>query len=1007
MSKNSDEIILGIDLGTDFSVCGACVNGNPEIIPNECGLSLSPSIVLFEDEMTSVAGSTAEVYSLRFRDSTISEMKRVIGLKYDEISDSKKKFFPLGLKKDEEGKVKILVNFTNNFRKKLKRTTALNPNKNDEKKIQEDTRNLKGILEEGNCNLDTKKELKEFYPENICAQILKSFKENAESYYDKHIKKAIITVPADFSNEQRECTQQAGEKAGLEVIQLINEPTAAALAYIYHYKNDFNKEKKLLVFDMGAGTCDITTLKTSFIDGKIIIKILSTAGDQNLGGHDFDNLLMKKFLNINNFNDDDLKKEENSLLKFRLKRVIEKAKKLLSTQDKVKIHLEKFINLSFEKDLELTRSNFEDICKDLFEKCKNLIIKCVNESGLKSDDFDDVILVGGSSKIPKNKAILKEIFKKSKIHDEIDPDTIVALGAAILGGKQLNEKLNKENREFTIEDVVSKSLGIEVNPDKKFSVLIPKNSTIPIEESRKFETNHDNQTEILIRVFEGEEKTVDKNKKLGEFNLINLPEKPKGEVKIDVFFKINVNGILEVTAKECEKENNYNEIRIVNHKEISSKMQINQNVNNYDSLLSKTLISYNKEISSAKEEEKFNLYLKLINEIHSKFNEKYLNSIKNDPKKIENFVLQIQILFVQYSLMFSYKKLNKDDEIIKNIKNHIFKYLKFIIENDDISLLNISEIIENLITNDYIYNFSTLFISQKYFELGEKTIKEFDSIKGEESEDYEEKHQKIRLAIFYLNEGKNRLNYQTVIETMSNISKEIKSYYDNLKKKFEIYLIKCDIKENITYCYKLFAYVKNIQIAVTEKMKGANQWNFTAYDTYLREQKILHQNNDEYFFEKDYEDLLKIYYAKRIINNLFKEFNCISDEEYKKTENEFKNKIDDLKKNSKIKSLSNMEIQDDIYEIQNQFVICKEKYKEDYYKFFEFVFNKYNYNNLSEKKIKEYLSNYKSLEDKSNWIDEIKLIYSHNNYIKDLKKNQIATKIEGYLNKIQNLYRKR
>ena len=706
MLKNSDEIILGIDLGTDFSVCGVYINGHPEIIPNEYGLSMTPSVVLFEDEMKSVAGSRAKGYSLRFRDSIISEMKRVIGLKYDEVSERVKKYFPLGLDKDEEGKVKILVNFTNNFKRKLKneKQISINPNKINSETLYDNAFIIKDILNDGNCNLETKKELKGFYPENICAQILKTFKECAQKYYNKYINKAIITVPADFSNEQRECTKKAGELAGLEVIQLFNEPTAAALAYIYNYKDYFNEEKKLLVFDMGAGTCDITTLKTSYYDGKIIIKILSTSGDQNLGGKDFDNLLIEKFLEINNFNVDDLKLSKNHLLHYRLKVVTEKAKKLLSTQDKIIIHLEKFINLYFE-DLILTRNEFEDLCKDLFEKSKNLIIKCVKESGLKTDDFDDIILVGGSSRIPKIKNILKEIFEKSEIHDEIDPDTIVALGAAILaGGKQINE--NEElNREFIIEDVVSKSLGIEVRPNKKFKPLIPKNSTIPFEECELFTTSTDNQKTILIRVYEGEEKTVDKNRKLGEFKLMNLPPKPKGQVKINVNFKINENGILEIKANEYNKENNYNEIRIINHKEISNKMQINQQVICFDSLLSDKLIFYNKKIINAKKEEKFNLYLKLINEIHSIFNQDYLNSIKNDSKKIDNFVLQIQYLFVQYSLMFSYKELNNDNEIIKDIKIHLFKYIKFIIDNVDISFLNISELIEDFTTNKYIKKF--------------------------------------------------------------------------------------------------------------------------------------------------------------------------------------------------------------------------------------------------------------------------------------------------------------
>ena len=299
MKKNSEELILGIDLGTDISVCGVYRNGKPEIIPNDYGLSLTPSVVLFADEMTCVAGNLAIGYSLRFQDSIISEMKRVIGLKYDEVPKTVKKYFPLGLEKDESGKIKILVDFTHHFQ--IKKNTDKQLNFKQEK-IKEDVSALKAALKKGDLKIEQNKHLKGFYPEYICAQLLKYIKKCAENYCNQLINKAIITVPADFSNEQRECTKKAGELADLNIIQLVNEPTAAALAYVYYYKDYFNKEKKILVFDLGGGTCDITTLKTVFYKGQIIIKILSTKGDQNLGGKDFDNLLIEKYLTVNNFN---------------------------------------------------------------------------------------------------------------------------------------------------------------------------------------------------------------------------------------------------------------------------------------------------------------------------------------------------------------------------------------------------------------------------------------------------------------------------------------------------------------------------------------------------------------------------------------------------------------------------------------------------------------------------------------------------------------------------------
>ena len=254
------------------------------------------------------------------------------------------------------------------------------------------------------------------------------------------------------------------------------------MAYIYYYKEYFNKEKKILVFDIGAGTCDITILRTMIYKGKIIIKILSTVGDQNLGGKDFDNLLIEKYLNFNKFNKEDLK--NNYMLLHRLKIISERAKKLLSNQNSVTLHLEKFITQNFN-DLEITRKDFDDLCNNLFEKCKNLVMKSLEEADLTSENIDDIILVGGSSRIPKIKSILQEIFKNSVIQDKINPDNIVALGASILAGKKLNPQL----KEFIIEDVVSKSLGIEVFPNKKFKVLIPKNSTIPFENVKLFKKN--------------------------------------------------------------------------------------------------------------------------------------------------------------------------------------------------------------------------------------------------------------------------------------------------------------------------------------------------------------------------------------------------------------------------------------------------------------------------------------------------------------------------------------
>jgi len=993
---DSKELILGIDLGTEFTVFGVYRNGKPEIIPNDYGLSLTPSVVIFSDEMSCIVGSQARGYSLRFRDSIISEMKRVIGLKYNEIKDSVLKYFPYGLDKDENDKVKILVNFSKNYDTKSTSSKTLNLYKKQKTEaVKENANDFQCILSRGNSTYEENDKKSGFYPEYICAQLIKKVKNDAENFCDRKIKKAIITVPADFSNEQRECTKKAGELADLEVIQLINEPTAAALAYIYYYKEYFNEEKKLVIFDMGGGTCDITILKTCFFKGQIIIKILSTNGDQNLGGKDFDNLLIDYYLNKNNFNKDELKKEDNFMLHHRLKVISERTKKLLTSKDKVIMHLEKILNQNFN-DIEVTRNEFEEICKDLFEKCQNLIKKAMEEADVKPEEIDDVILVGGSTRIQKIKSILKNYFQKSKIHDEIDPDTIVALGAAILGEKKVNKQFN---REFRVEDVVSKSLGIEVHPNKKFKVIIPKNSTIPYEESCTFKTQKDNQTTILINIFEGEEKTVDKNIHLGKFKLTNIPPKKKGEVKIDVFFRIDENGILEVRAIEKEKEDNCNEIKIINMKGNTHKINITQKLVENDSLISDNLKSFNKQILTAKKEDKFDLYYELINKIHLIFDDNYLKNLENskDENKLDFFIIQIQFLFNQYSLMLAYKQLNQDDKIIKDIKIHIFKYLSYIIDHiKDISKLNVVEFVEDFSTNQYLNNFSILFISKQYFEMSLKTLDEAYKIKKEEEPDLIKKHELIRKADFFLNEAKTRLNLETVIESVSNVSEEITNYYNDLKNKINVYIIKCSVKERLALGVKLLYFMFTTQINVTEKFKGGLQFVDDAYKNYLMNEKVLHQNNDQFYKKEDLEDLLQIFNVKRIGNIVLKDLNLINEEEFKSKELELKNKINSLPISTEIISGT-----DNLFEIDKKFLSCKKN--KSFNIFIDFVLDNFNYDNLSQEKKMQITNEYS--KNKNKMIEDLKKIYTIYNYDEDDVKYKIVLKIEGYLNNIKNFFK--
>ena len=988
---NSKELILGIDLGTEFTVFGVYRNGKPEIIPNDYGLSLTPSIVIFEDEMTCYVGSQARNFSFRFRNSIISEMKRVIGLKYNEIKDSDLKYFPNGLEKDKNDKVKILVNFTKNFESKSSSEQTLKTFvriKTDI--IKEQAKHMNEAISGENPSPKESGKKVGFYPEYICAQILKKVKKDAENFCDRKIEKAIITVPADFSDEQRKCTKRAGALADLEVIQLINEPTAAALPYIYYYKEYFNEEKKLVIFDMKGGNCDITILKSSFFRGQIIIKILSTKGDKNFGGKDFNKLLIDYYLNKNNFNKDELQKKENFMLNHRLKVISERTKKLLTSQEKVTIHLEKNLNQVFN-DVEVTKDEFENICKDLFEKCENLIKKGMKEADLKPEEIDDVILVGESVRIPKIKLILKKYFENSKIHDEIDPDTIVALGASILGEKKINEL----NREFRIEDVVSKSLGIELFPNKKFKVLIPKNSPIPYEKKYTLKTSNDNQKKILINIFEGEEKTVDKNKKLGKLKLMNIPHKPKGEVKIYVFFKINENGILEVNAREKEKEDNCNEIKIINMKENLNMIQIEN-----DSLISDNLKSFNKQILTAKKEEKFDLYLEFINKIHLIFDDNYLKNLEKtkDEKKLDFFIIQIQFLFNQYCLMLTYKELSNDDKIIKDIKIHIFKYLSFILDHIDISKFNVVEFVEDFSTNQNINNFSILFISKHYFEMSLKTLDESYKIVKEEKEDLKKKHELVRKADFFLNEGNTRLNYKNVIESVFNVSEEITNYYNDLKNKINVYKIKCSVKERLALGVKFLNYMLTTHINVTENFKGGLQFVDEAYKNYLENEKILHQNNDQYYKKEDYRDLLQIFNVKRIGIIVLKDLKLINEEEFSNREKDLKIKINSLNISEEEKKEN-----EGLFEIDKKFLESKEE--QSFNTFIKFVLITYNFNGFSQEEIIQFNNDY-FFKDKIDLIDNLKNIYNTYNYPPEDEKYKIVLKIEGYLNNIKSFLKR-
>jgi molecular chaperone DnaK len=378
---------------------------------------------------------------------------------------------------------------------------------------------------------------KEFTPPEVSAKVLRALKESAESYLGHKVNKAVITVPAYFNDAQRQATKDAGQIAGLEVMRIINEPTAAALAYGLEKK----AQEKIVVFDLGGGTFDVSVLEVA--DG--VFRVISTNGDTHLGGDDFDQTLInhvaeqfKKEQGI------DLRKDTMALQ--RLQEACEKAKKELSSAQSTDINLP-FItaDASGPKHLQMTisRAQFEQMCDPLIERCRGPVVQALKDAKLDPKDIDEVVLVGGSTRIPKVQELVKKLFGKEP-HKGVNPDEVVALGAAIQGGV-----LGGDVQDVLLLDVTPLSLGIETEGGI-FTKLVERNTTVPTERKQVFSTAADNQTAVTVSVFQGERPMARDNRLLGQFNLEGIPSAPRGTPQIEVKFDIDANGILKVSAKD-------------------------------------------------------------------------------------------------------------------------------------------------------------------------------------------------------------------------------------------------------------------------------------------------------------------------------------------------------------------------------------------------------------------------------------------------------------------------